>query len=591
MTPRSRTWAVLSAVLAATACSDPTGPDADGPRPIQYAPQLSAVGDGEVNTQISVSPTLACSGTGTVTVTLTGVQPPPQQVAVEIALVIDESGSINSTEFIQMANAAQDFVGLQTLRFAEAGTEGVQVAVVKYSTTAALRLPLSSNRALINQHIQTRFFLGGSTFTDQGIAAARAELNGSRVRPGATRVLLLLTDGLSTQPTAALASANLAKAQGIRVFALGVAGADINELRALASSPGNAFFVTQFDQLEAAFAQIAEAIVLPAARNLTFSAQVGAGLTITGTPTASRGAAVVTGNGIRLSLANLGAETVTLEYEVTHDPAIAPEGGELLAVTNARLQLQVPQTGGAFSEEFEDQTTNVLCDTTPPEITADVGGTLGDNDWYVSDVTVSWTVDDPESTISAQDGCDAAGVLTDTDGVDFACSATSAGGTASETVTVKRDATAPTVTYSGGAGTYDILDDVAITCTAADNLSGVASHTCADISGPAYSFALGANTFAATATDNAGNEGGASVSFTVGASFESLSELVASIAPQGVANRLSSILDAAARSAARGNENAKAGQVGAFINQVNAQTGKALTAEQAALLIAIVGTL
>ena len=84
-------------------------------------------------------------------------------------------------------------------------------------------------------------------------------------------------------------------------------------------------------------------------------------------------------------------------------------------------------------------------DTTPPVITPVVRGTAGEGGWYTSDVTVSWTVADPESPIQATSGCEAGAVAADTGGVTFTCTATSGGGTASRSVTVKRDATPPTV--------------------------------------------------------------------------------------------------------------------------------------------------
>jgi CSLREA domain-containing protein len=86
-------------------------------------------------------------------------------------------------------------------------------------------------------------------------------------------------------------------------------------------------------------------------------------------------------------------------------------------------------------------------DTTPPIVTPNVTGTLGNNDWYTSDVGVSWTVTDAESNVSSQDGCDVQNVIADTDGVTFTCSATSGGGTRSESATVKRDATAPVISF------------------------------------------------------------------------------------------------------------------------------------------------
>jgi hypothetical protein len=84
-----------------------------------------------------------------------------------------------------------------------------------------------------------------------------------------------------------------------------------------------------------------------------------------------------------------------------------------------------------------------------------------------------------------------------------------------ESTSFKIDQTPPTVTYSGHAATYGLLATVAINCTASDNLSGVASTTCANVSLPAWTFGEGLHTFSASATDDAGNVGTGSTSFTV----------------------------------------------------------------------------
>ncbi len=63
------------------------------------------------------------------------------------------------------------------------------------------------------------------------------------------------------------------------------------------------------------------------------------------------------------------------------------------------------------------------------------------------------------------------------------------GGTATATVTITVvDTIAPVVTYTGNAGTYTVDQAVSITCAATDIGSGVASTTCQNVSGPAYSF-------------------------------------------------------------------------------------------------------
>ena len=87
-------------------------------------------------------------------------------------------------------------------------------------------------------------------------------------------------------------------------------------------------------------------------------------------------------------------------------------------------------------------------DATPPVIAPTITGTLGNDGWYTSDVTVTWSVTDAESPVTAQTGCDASTLTSDHAGTTYTCTATSAGGTTTQEVTVKRDATPPVITAS-----------------------------------------------------------------------------------------------------------------------------------------------
>jgi len=144
-------------------------------------------------------------------------------------------------------------------------------------------------------------------------------------------------------------------------------------------------------------------------------------------------------------------------------------------------------------------------DSTPPVITPSVSGTMGNNGWYVSDVTVSWTVVDNESAITSKPGCDPTTINADTAGTTLTCSATSAGGTSSQSVTIKRDATAPT----GVSGAPNRVPDhgtwynhaVDVVFTGSDATSGIASCTTTTYSGPDGA-SVSVN---GSCTDNAGN--------------------------------------------------------------------------------------
>ena len=116
-------------------------------------------------------------------------------------------------------------------------------------------------------------------------------------------------------------------------------------------------------------------------------------------------------------------------------------------------------------------------DTTRPSVTPVVTGTKGANDWYTSDVSVSWNVSDPDSAVSDKTGCDTTHITADQSKTKYTCAATSARGATTESVEVKRDATGPTVTVALGrepdhGDWYNRA--VGYTVSASDATSGVA---------------------------------------------------------------------------------------------------------------------
>ena len=231
----------------------------------------------------------------------------------------------------------------------------------------------------------------------------------------------------------------------------------------------------------------------------------------------------------------------------------------------------------------------IRIDKTPPSIVGLRTPGPNTNGWNNTDVTVSFTCLD---SLAGIDSCGPTPQVVSIEGAGQSRTGTAvdmAGNSASTTMSgINIDRTLPMVTYSGNAGTYTVDQSVAITCAAADALSGVASDTCANINGPAYTFTLGTNSFSASATDLAGNTGNGSTSFTVQVTAAGLGNLVMQfVTKAGVANSMISKLNAAAAAEARGNAQAKAGAIGAFINELQAQAGKALTAAQAATLIAL----
>jgi hypothetical protein len=186
---------------------------------------------------------------------------------------------------------------------------------------------------------------------------------------------------------------------------------------------------------------------------------------------------------------NLTSNTQRLDY----DPAFSPDGTKLAftftpygygsEIYTMNAADGTGQTNLTNNSVFDDNPSwgVIVTDSTPPVITPTVTGTLGNNGWYTTDIQVSWSVTDAESTVSNQTGCGAQSVIADTSGVTFTCSANSAGGMSSQSVTVKRDGTAPTVsaaaaTAPNGAGWYNT--DVTVQFTCADSMSGIPANAC-----------------------------------------------------------------------------------------------------------------
>jgi alpha-tubulin suppressor-like RCC1 family protein len=177
-----------------------------------------------------------------------------------------------------------------------------------------------------------------------------------------------------------------------------------------------------------------------------------------------------------------------------------------------------PMSPWPVRQNDNQRTANHVLDTTPPVITPVITGTLGTNGWYRSDVTVTWSVSDPESTATPGSGCTTTTITTDTTGTTLSCTATSLGGTATQSVTITRDTTPPTITVTapGSAATYALGQVVSAAFVCNDAVAGISGCTGTAAAGqPIDTATAGAKTFTVTATDQAGNSASETVSYVV----------------------------------------------------------------------------
>lgn len=149
----------------------------------------------------------------------------------------------------------------------------------------------------------------------------------------------------------------------------------------------------------------------------------------------------------------------------------------------------------------------VNIDLSPPTVQPLVSGTLGTNGWHTSDVHLAWEIGESPQSLISSSGCEAGDITADTSGITFTCSITSGGGSASSSITIKRDATPPVLNFGTPSPVPNAngwnKTNVSIAFTRSDALSGIANVSGAS---PLVLSTEGAGVSGqVTVTDNAGN--------------------------------------------------------------------------------------
>ena len=215
---------------------------------------------------------------------------------------------------------------------------------------------------------------------------------------------------------------------------------------------------------------------------------------------------------------------VTVSYTCTDggsgvDQGASSLGSDVLTASGTAAGICVDLAGNSADASYTAQ-----IDKLKPTITATATPAPNVNGWNNADVTVSYACTDGGSGVDQGASSLGSDVLT-ASGTAAGICVDLAGNSADASYTAQIDKVSPTVSYADNAGTYGLLDTVAITCTAADALSGLVSSTCANANGSAWSFGAGAHSLSATATDRAGNTGSGSTTFTVVVTPANLSAL------------------------------------------------------------------
>lgn len=185
---------------------------------------------------------------------------------VDLALVIDRSGSMAGARLLAAKSGAKLLV--------DKLNSGAFSALVSYNSGADRPFDLQvMDEAGQNALMDAIDLLsaGGGTNIGAGVIYASEELTGDESlfgevtspsgndRDDAQKIMILLSDGLTSNPTGTTAAADIAKALGIRIITIAVEGANLAFMENLASSADD-FYTSNDEGLEALFEEISGTI-------------------------------------------------------------------------------------------------------------------------------------------------------------------------------------------------------------------------------------------------------------------------------------------------------------------------------------------
>lgn len=216
---------------------------------------------------------------------------------VDIALILDRSGSMSGSAIANLKNGAKAFVDI--IYNATGGTNGqiaggTHIGIVSFADLATQNQPLITDINALKTSIDG-LAAGGSTNHADAFTKATELLQNSTANQ---RFMIMFTDGFTTAGGNPNPIAAAAKAQGIIIYAIGLSGnggIDEQALEDWASDPSSSYVVITPDdaELEEIFKNIAENISKPGATNVVITDKVLPCFTITALSSPTKGTATM----------------------------------------------------------------------------------------------------------------------------------------------------------------------------------------------------------------------------------------------------------------------------------------------------------
>lgn len=333
---------------------------------------------------------IRCGDSFQITLSLTA-EPDIVSNPTDIVLILDRSGSMQGSALASMKAGANRFIDI--IDGATDSTqdgwigEGSHIGVVSFAATALQDTQLITSVADLKSAVNA---LSAANGTNQGDAFVKA-LELLAASTAKEKVMVMFTDGNANIGVDPAPIAALAKAQGIRIYVIGLAGTqgiDEQALRRWASDPDSAYAAITPDEeeLEDLFENLARNISNPGATNIRIIDRVSNGFQIVSVSAPTKGAAsIVNSNTLRWTIEELGVsrlEGAALQFTVRHSGSCSGT-------------VEVNE-----SIEYRDDENNVV--TFPsPKLNVDCGTVILPEE---SPIPVDLTVDGCEDTLELDAG-------------------------------------------------------------------------------------------------------------------------------------------------------------------------------------------
>lgn len=174
----------------------------------------------------------------------------------DVIVGLDSSGSIGGENYKKEKIFAYDLARV----FANRPTNRFGLTIFSSTVKTIVELANNWTQDQVNSEILNAVYMGYQTYTNLAIDSAVNQFEAS-VR-GAVQKLVVITDGVSNDPAATIASAQAAAGAGIETFAVGIgSGISYAELLAIAGGDSSRVFtVDDFDGLTAELSSVSSAV-------------------------------------------------------------------------------------------------------------------------------------------------------------------------------------------------------------------------------------------------------------------------------------------------------------------------------------------